>query len=100
MLGPSGCRPSQQTCACVEFNHFGEVYNFDVFLGKYTLNDPVLQDLAAIVRAADIECPDLIPQSPGLCLTRPIAGRNEQRAAAAYPGAARYHTNITMRGFR
>lgn len=50
----------------VEMTHVGELCSFDAFLNKYALHDPVLQQLATIVRGADISRLDLAPQSAGL----------------------------------
>jgi len=50
----------------VELSHVGELCSFDAFLGKYRLNEPPLQDLAAIVRGADTSRLELTPQSAGL----------------------------------
>ena len=50
----------------VEMSHVGEKCSFDAFLAKYRLDDPALQQLAAIVRGADTSRLDLTPQSPGL----------------------------------
>jgi hypothetical protein len=46
--------------------HVGELCSFDAFLSKYELNDPALQQLAAIVRGADTSHLELTPQSAGL----------------------------------
>jgi len=50
----------------VELTHVGELCTFDAILAKYALPDPVLQQLAAIVRAADTDQLDLAPQAAGL----------------------------------
>jgi hypothetical protein len=50
----------------VEMSHVGELCSFDAFLAKYRLDDPALQQLAAIVRGADTSRLDLTPQSAGL----------------------------------
>src|SRR3954463_924917 len=50
----------------VELTHEGERCSFDTFLKKYELNDPALQQLAVIVRAADTDRFDLAPQAAGL----------------------------------
>lgn len=50
----------------VELSHEGDLCSFDAFLKKYQLIDPVLQQLAAIVRGADTSRLDLTPQSGGL----------------------------------
>jgi len=50
----------------VELSHVGELCSFDAFLGKYALNEPALQVLAAIVRGADTSRLHLTPQSAGL----------------------------------
>ncbi len=54
----------------VQFTHRGDECSFDALLADFKLNDPVLADLAAIVRGADVGNPDghpaLTPQSAGL----------------------------------
>ena len=50
----------------VELSHVGEECSFDTFLKKYDLTGPALQDLAVIVRGADIDRLDLAPQCAGL----------------------------------
>jgi hypothetical protein len=50
----------------VEMSHVGELCSFDAFLKKHQLDDPALQQLAAIVRGADTSRLDLTPQSAGL----------------------------------
>src|SRR5262249_14394145 len=48
------------------FSHEGELCSFDLFLRLYELHDPVLDQLAVIVRGADTSRPELAPQSAGL----------------------------------
>jgi hypothetical protein len=50
----------------VEFGHTGDRCSFDAFLARYSLDDPALHKLAAIVRGADTGRPGLTPQSAGL----------------------------------
>lgn len=50
----------------VEHGHVGELCSFDAFLRLHGLSDPVLQDLAVIVRGADTGRPELAPQCAGL----------------------------------
>lgn len=50
----------------VEMGHDGELCSFDAFLKKYQLTNPVLQQLASIVRGADTSHLDLAPQAAGL----------------------------------
>jgi len=50
----------------VELTHEGPLCSFDAILKKYGLTDPVLLDLAVIVRGADTARPDLAPQCAGL----------------------------------
>lgn len=50
----------------VEFSHVGGRCSFDAFVFRYHLTDAALQELAAIVRGADTNRPDLAPQSSGL----------------------------------
>ncbi|KZC30796.1 MULTISPECIES: chromate resistance protein ChrB domain-containing protein [unclassified Rhodanobacter] len=49
-----------------ELSHVGDLCSFDAFLKRYALDDPALQQLAAIVRGADTSRLDLTPQSAGL----------------------------------
>ncbi len=50
----------------VELSHEGKLCSFDIFLKKYHLEDPALQQLAIIVRGADTAHLELAPQAPGL----------------------------------
>lgn len=50
----------------VELTHDGPLCSFDAFLKKYRLTDPVLHDLAVIVRGADTDRLDLAAQCAGL----------------------------------
>jgi rhodanese-related sulfurtransferase len=50
----------------VELTHRGELCSFDAILAKYRLDDPALQKLAPIVRAADTDRLELAPQAAGL----------------------------------
>jgi len=50
----------------VELSHDGPRCSFDLFLERYELTDPHLQELATIVRGADTDRLDLAPQSAGL----------------------------------
>ncbi len=50
----------------VELSHDGDLCSFDVFLRKYKLESPSLQQLATIVRGADTARLDLAPQAAGL----------------------------------
>jgi hypothetical protein len=50
----------------VEMTHVGDQCSFDAFVKKYGLDDPALQQLAAIVRGADTSRLDLTPESAGL----------------------------------
>ena len=50
----------------VELTHDGPLCSFDAILAKYKLTDPVLLELALIVRGADTDCLDLAPQAAGL----------------------------------
>jgi hypothetical protein len=50
----------------VEYGHRGERCSFDAFLDRHGLDDPALQRLAVIVRAADTDRLDLAPEAAGL----------------------------------
>ena len=50
----------------VQFTHRGDECSFDALLADFKLNDPVLSELAVIVRGADVGQPTLTPQSAGL----------------------------------
>ncbi len=49
-----------------EYSHYGAECTFDFILKKHSLSDPVLQQLALIVRGADTDCFDYAPQAAGL----------------------------------
>jgi hypothetical protein len=50
----------------VELTHDGPLCSFDALLKKYRLQDPALEKLAAIVRAADTDTLDRSAEAPGL----------------------------------
>ncbi len=50
----------------IQFTHRGDECSFDALLADFDLNDPVLAQLAIILRGADTGKPDLAPQSAGL----------------------------------
>jgi rhodanese-related sulfurtransferase len=50
----------------VQFTHRGDGCSFDALMADFKLNDPVLTDLAMIVRGADTGQANLTPQSAGL----------------------------------
>jgi rhodanese-related sulfurtransferase len=50
----------------VQFTHRGDECSFDALMADFKLNDPVLTDLAMIVRGADTGQANLTPQSAGL----------------------------------
>jgi hypothetical protein len=52
--------------ANVELGHDGLNCSFDAIIKKYNLTDRALQRLAVIVRGADTEAKDLMPESRGL----------------------------------
>src|SRR5947207_9570699 len=49
-----------------EYSHYGDECTFDFIIKKHQLDDPALQQLAAIVRGADTDRFDLAPQAAGL----------------------------------
>ena len=67
----------------VELSHVGPLCSFDAFLAKYRLEDPLLRDIAVIVRGADTARLDLAPECAGLLavslgLSRLFADDHEQ----------------------
>jgi hypothetical protein len=50
----------------VELGHHGDKCSFDAIIEKYKIKDPVVLELASIVRAADTDKPEVAPQAPGL----------------------------------
>ncbi|SDR87220.1 chromate resistance protein ChrB domain-containing protein [Pseudomonas oryzae] len=50
----------------VELGHHGDRCSFDAFIEKYKLDDPALNKLALIVRAADCSQPQLAKEAAGL----------------------------------
>ena len=49
-----------------EYSHYGDECTFDFILKKHQLNEPVLLQLAQIVRGADTDRFDIAPQAAGL----------------------------------
>src|SRR5215211_1494776 len=49
-----------------EYSHEGENCTFDYIIKKHQINDPVVMQLATIVRGADTNRFDLAPQAAGL----------------------------------
>jgi len=49
-----------------ELGHHGPFCSFDAIIKKYAIADPILQDLAKIVRAADTENDERVPEAAGL----------------------------------
>ena len=49
-----------------EYSHYGDECTFDFILKKHELHNPVLNQIAAIVRGADTNRFDLAPQAAGL----------------------------------
>jgi hypothetical protein len=50
----------------VELGHHEDRCSFDAFLDRYDLDDPALHRLALIVRGADTDRFDLVPEAAGL----------------------------------
>jgi len=50
----------------VALGHHGDRCSFDAFIGKYQIDDPALNKLALIVRAADCGQPQLAQEAAGL----------------------------------
>ena len=49
-----------------EYSHYGDECTFDFILKKHKLNNPALNQLATIVRGADINRFDIAPEAAGL----------------------------------
>ena len=84
----------------VEMSHVGELCSFDAFLAKYRLDEPALQQLAAIVRGADTSRLDLTPQSAGLyamSLGSVACPCRRPRDAAPRPGDVRRALRVVPR---
>ena len=63
----------------VELSHEGEFCSFDIFLRKYKVSDPILAEIARIVRGADTYRFDLAPQA-AVSRPRPMAGPRRWRS--------------------
>jgi len=50
----------------VELGHHGDKCSFDAIIEKYDIQDPAIQELAKIVRAADTDRPALAAEGAGL----------------------------------
>ena len=49
-----------------EYSHEGDCCTFDYIIKKHNIDDPVIDQIAAIVRGADTDSFELAPQSAGL----------------------------------
>ena len=58
----------------VELTHDGPLCSFDALLKKYRLQEPALERLAVIVRAADTDTLDRSAEAPGLLRSRWASG--------------------------
>jgi hypothetical protein len=64
---------------------------FDAFLRKYRLDDPVLQDMALVVRAAETGRYELAPEAPGLlAISRGLSILTKDEDAVLRQGLALY----------
>jgi hypothetical protein len=50
----------------VELGHHGDKCSFDAIIEKYKITDAAVLELAKIVRAADSDKPQAVPEAPGL----------------------------------
>jgi hypothetical protein len=50
----------------VELGHHGERCSFDAIVEKYKINDPAVLELAKIVRAADTDKMETVPEAAGM----------------------------------
>jgi hypothetical protein len=50
----------------IELTHHGEKCSFDAIIEKYKITDPVVLELAKIVRAADTDKMEMAPEAAGL----------------------------------
>ena len=50
----------------VELGHHGEKCSFDAIVEKYKINDPAVLELAKIVRAADTNKMETVPEAAGM----------------------------------
>jgi hypothetical protein len=50
----------------VELGHHGDMCSFDAIVNKYKLDDPAVLELAKIVRAADTDNMESVPEAAGL----------------------------------
>ena len=53
-------------CPDVELGHHGDECSFDAIVKKYDVRDPVVLEMARIIRAADTDRMDLAPEAIGL----------------------------------
>lgn len=50
----------------IELTHHGEKCSFDAIVEKYKIKDPAVLELAKIVRAADTDKMEIVPEAAGL----------------------------------
>lgn len=90
--------------ANIELTHHGEKCSFDAIIEKYKITDPVVLELAKIVRAADTDKMELVPEAAGLEAVMTgfgIASKDDHETIAeASPVYDALYTNIKLKMIR
>lgn len=85
----------------VELGHHGDKCSFDAIIGEYKIEDPAVLELAKIVRAADTESHEAVPEAAGLDAVMTgfsIVARNDHEAIAkASPAYDAFYVSCKLR---
>jgi len=88
----------------IELTHHGEKCSFDAIVEKYKITDPVVLELAKIVRAADTDKMEVAPEAAGLEAIMTgigIASKNDHEAIEkARPIYEALYTNTKLKLIR
>jgi len=85
----------------VELGHHGDKCSFDAIVEKYNVKDPVVLEVAKIVRAADTGKPEAAPEAAGLDAVMTgisiVAKDDHEAIEKARPVYDAFYTNCNLR---
>lgn len=88
----------------VELGHHGDKCSFDAIVEKYKINDPAVLEVAKIVRAADTEKMENVPEAAGLEAVMTglgiVSKDDYETIAKATPVYDAFYTNCELRLIR
>ena len=88
----------------IELTHHGEKCSFDAIVEKYKISDPAVLELAKIVRAADTDKMETVPEAAGLEAIMTgfgiVSKDDYETIAKASPVYDAFYTNCKLRLIR